>query len=93
MRWSLAESRPLRSLALGCRRCGSLLSMASRFTELVVDASDPGSLASFWMSVLEWELAGTDDDGVVIVEPSGRLPTVMFARVPGREDHEEPTPY
>ena len=56
--------------------------MASRFTELVVDASDPGSLASFWMSVLGWELAGTDDDGVVIVEPSGRLPTVMFARVP-----------
>jgi hypothetical protein len=59
-----------------------MLPMAARFTELVVDATDPGSLASFWMSVLGWELAGTDDDGVQIVELSGQLPTLMFAHVP-----------
>jgi predicted enzyme related to lactoylglutathione lyase len=56
--------------------------MAARFTELVVDASDPSSLASFWMAVLGWELAGTDDDGVQIIEPSGKLPTLMFVHVP-----------
>src|SRR6516165_11255870 len=56
--------------------------MTARFTELVIDVRDPESLASFWMSVLGWELAGTDDDGVQISDPSGQLPTLMFAHVP-----------
>ena len=56
--------------------------MAARLTELVIDARDPASLASFWMSALGWELAGTDEDGVEISDPSGRSPTFMFAHVP-----------
>ena len=56
--------------------------MAARLTELVIDANDPDALATFWTSVLGWEVASTDDEGVVIADPSGRLPTLMFARVP-----------
>jgi len=56
--------------------------MAARFTELVIDAQDPASLASFWMSVLRWALVGTDEDGVEIGDPSGLSPTFMFAHVP-----------
>jgi len=56
--------------------------MAARFTELVIDARDPESLAAFWMSVLGWEHAGTDDDSVQIRDPSGQSPTILFAYVP-----------
>ena len=67
----LAAERALRHhVAYGCT-----------LTELVVDARDLGSLASIWTSVLRWDLAGTDDDGVQIAEPAGRLPILMFTPV------------
>jgi len=74
--------RNWRSRSTSVERCGTLLGMAARFTELVIDARDPESVASFWMSVLGWEHAGTDDDGVQIRDPSGQSPTILFACVP-----------
>jgi hypothetical protein len=39
--------------------------MASKFTELVIDASDPKALAGFWCEVLGWRVVDADEsDGV-----------------------------
>ena len=61
--------------------------MASRFTELCIDCSDPSSLAQFWSDVLEWKVAEDDDDEdfVYIQDPDGSLPGILFAKVPERK--------
>ena len=62
--------------------------MASRFTELVVDAVDPDRLARFWMAVLGWQPTGKYNGsvefvGVVeIADPSGSRPSLVFVPVP-----------
>ena len=65
--------------------------MTSKFTELAIDCADPGSLARFWCSVLDYEVQDEDDGIVTIgspVVPDGRdrrgpvPPTLTFARVP-----------
>ena len=57
--------------------------MASRFTELVVDAGDPPKLAEFWMAVLGWQPTGRYGDTVVeIADPGGVGPTLTFVPVP-----------
>ncbi len=65
--------------------------MASRITELVVDARDPAALAAWWAEVLGYEVVGTEDDGAVEIGPPGQgpkgaVPTLLFAPV------AEPTP-
>lgn len=65
--------------------------MTSRFTELGIDCADPGSLARFWCSVLDYEVQD-EDDGVITIGaapvPEGMNghgpvpPTLTFARVP-----------
>jgi hypothetical protein len=56
--------------------------MGARFTELCIDAHDPHALADFWSAVLGWPRIGEDDDNVVeIGDPSGSLPTLVFAPV------------
>ena len=40
--------------------------MASKFTELAIDCADPGSLARFWCSVLDYEVQD-EDDGIVTI--------------------------
>ena len=65
--------------------------MASKFTELAIDCADPGGLARFWCSVLDYEVQG-DDDGVITIgspavpEGKNRLgpvpPVLTFAHVP-----------
>ena len=64
--------------------------MASKFTELAIDCADPGGLARFWCSVLDYEVRD-EEDGVVTIGsplvPEGRNrpgpvpPTLTFARV------------
>jgi hypothetical protein len=68
----------------GRRRLGKYArGMSARFTELVVDALDPSALSEFWSAVLGWPATGADEDGdVEIADPSGALPTLLFARVP-----------
>ena len=65
--------------------------MTSKFTELAIDCADPGGLARFWCSVLDYEVQGEDDGIVTIgspVAPGGKNrlgpvpPTLTFAHVP-----------
>jgi predicted enzyme related to lactoylglutathione lyase len=54
--------------------------MAAKFTELVVDANDPSALAEFWSAVLGWPAHVDQDGDVVIADPSGSQPTILFNR-------------
>jgi hypothetical protein len=65
--------------------------MTSKFTELAIDCADPGGLARFWCSVLDYEVQGEDDGTVTIgspIVPEGKNhpgpvpPTLTFAHVP-----------
>ena len=56
--------------------------MASRWTELCVDCSDPERLSRFWCEVLGWREVGRDDEVIEIGAASGAQPTLTFVRVP-----------
>jgi hypothetical protein len=65
--------------------------VTSKFTELAIDCADPGGLARFWCSVLDYEVQDEDDGLVTIGSPmapegKNRLgpvpPMLTFARVP-----------
>jgi hypothetical protein len=65
--------------------------VTSRFTELAIDCADPGGLARFWCSVLDYEVQAEDDGIVTIGWPGGPdgknrpgpvPPTLTFAHVP-----------
>ena len=63
--------------------------MACRFTELVVDCRDPGSLAAFWAAVLDYRVLSQEEDEVEIGPEAGfggPAPTLVFGRV------TDPTP-
>ena len=55
--------------------------MACRFSELIVDARDPGALARFWEQVLGWRFDG-DDDLPVLIPPDPAIPLIVFVPVP-----------
>ena len=55
--------------------------MGAIFTELIIDAADPHTLASFWSSVLDWPRLEVDGDVVEIGDASGTLPTLVFVPV------------
>jgi hypothetical protein len=65
--------------------------MTSKFTELAIDSADPGGLARFWCSVLDYEVQDEDDGVVAIGSPKvpegknrlGPVPPILtFAQVP-----------
>jgi len=56
--------------------------MASTFTELIVDATDPRGLADFWCAVLGWNVTEDDEEGVEIAAAAGALPKIVFVPVP-----------
>ncbi|MBA3628756.1 MAG: VOC family protein [Actinobacteria bacterium] len=56
--------------------------MTSRFTELVVDCSDPGRLAEFWGAVFDYKSIKEGDNGIFIEGPEGSGPGLLFLRVP-----------
>jgi predicted enzyme related to lactoylglutathione lyase len=56
--------------------------MASRFTELIIDASDPRALANFWCAVLGWQVTEDDEEGVEISGAKDVRPTIVFVPVP-----------
>ena len=56
--------------------------MASKFTELAIDATEPEKLAEFWCAVLGYEVLDSESGVVEIGDPSGTLPTLVFAPVP-----------
>ena len=61
--------------------------MAVRLTEIIIDCSDPASLAEFWCGVLGYVVTDTDD-GLVEVRPAGTeaatspVPSLLFIAVP-----------
>jgi predicted enzyme related to lactoylglutathione lyase len=56
--------------------------MASRFTELCVDCSDPRRVAEFWRDVLVWELTADDDGDYYIESADKSAPQILFTKVP-----------
>jgi hypothetical protein len=56
--------------------------MACRFTELIVDSSDPEPIARWWAEVLGYEVTEVQTDVVEIAGPPGSGPTLVFVRVP-----------
>ena len=56
--------------------------MASRFTELIVDAREPEGLARFWMAVLGWQPTGRYQGAVEIADPVTPGPSLTFVPVP-----------
>lgn len=56
--------------------------MGSRFTELVIDASDPERLARFWLAVLGWQPTGRYEGAVEIAASAGSGPSLTFVPVP-----------
>lgn len=56
--------------------------MASRFTELIVDAVDPERLAAFWAQVLGWERTGQYEGAVELAGPPGSGPSLVLLPVP-----------
>ena len=56
--------------------------MGSRFTELVIDASDPERLAQFWCAVLGWQPTGRYDGAVEIAAPERHGPSLTFVPMP-----------
>ena len=62
------------SATMGC--------VGAALTEIVVDAADPGGLASFWEQVLGWERTDEDETGVEISPPGGGRPKLVFVPVP-----------
>jgi hypothetical protein len=65
--------------------------MTSKFTELAIDCADPGGLAQFWCSVLDYQVQEENDEYVAIGSPMvpegkkrrGPVPPILtFAHVP-----------
>jgi catechol 2,3-dioxygenase-like lactoylglutathione lyase family enzyme len=58
--------------------------MASRFSELVIDCSDPQRLADFWCEVLGFAILDTED-GAIEIGPDdgfgGLQPTLIFSPI------------
>lgn len=59
--------------------------MASRISELVIDAADPDRLAAFWREVLGYVELGREDDGSIAIGPpnagfGGPQPILLLSR-------------
>jgi catechol 2,3-dioxygenase-like lactoylglutathione lyase family enzyme len=62
----------------------TLAGMASRISELVIDAADPDRLAAFWSNVLGYVELGREDDGSIEIGPpdvgfGGPQPTLVIS--------------
>jgi predicted enzyme related to lactoylglutathione lyase len=56
--------------------------MPSKFTELIVDSTDPNRLAEFWMAVFGWQPTGRYEGAIEIAVPPGSGPSLTFVPVP-----------
>jgi hypothetical protein len=56
--------------------------MASKFTELTIDCSDPHRVAAFWTEVLGYEVTDDEGDLVAIGDPDEASVALVFVRVP-----------
>jgi predicted enzyme related to lactoylglutathione lyase len=56
--------------------------MPSRFYTVVVDSSDPATLARFWAAVLDWQIIYEAADEVVLAKSEDTYPGLVFGLVP-----------
>jgi hypothetical protein len=56
--------------------------MPSRLYTIVVDSTDPASLARWWMQVLDYQVIFESDDEVVIAKDQSTYPGLIFVPVP-----------
>jgi hypothetical protein len=56
--------------------------MPSRLYAIVVDSTDPASLARWWMRVLDYQVIFESDDEVVIAKDQSTYPGLIFVPVP-----------
>ncbi len=56
--------------------------MTLEWEQVIVDASDPAALGRWWAAALEWVIVGDDPDEFEIRPSEGRLPGLLFVRVP-----------
>jgi hypothetical protein len=59
--------------------------MALAWEQLVVDASDPVELGTWWASALRWVIVNHDPEEFEIRPAPEQLPGLLFARVPERK--------
>lgn len=60
--------------------------MTVRWYSMVVDATDPTRLASFWAQALGWSIAYQEADEIAIEapdDPGDHVPAIVFVRVAG----------
>lgn len=55
--------------------------MTSRLACVVIDATDPTTLAEFWKEVLGWVVVEEYDTGVSLSAPGTQMPTLDILRV------------
>ena len=56
--------------------------MGSKFTELVIDCSDPHRVAAFWTEVLGYDVTDEEDELVAIADPNESSVMLVFVKVP-----------
>jgi hypothetical protein len=56
--------------------------VASKLTEVIVDAADPEKIAAFWMAALGYEKTGDHDGWVQIGDPDAPWVSLTFVPVP-----------
>jgi predicted enzyme related to lactoylglutathione lyase len=59
--------------------------MSARFWTVVIDCTDPATLARFWMNVLDWQIFHEADDEVVLVKNETTFPGIVFVTVPEKK--------
>ena len=55
---------------------------AIRFNEIVIDCSDPLTLAPFWAEALGYDIGELEEDVASIEHPTDEGPAICFQRVP-----------
>ncbi len=56
--------------------------MTSLVTSLTIDCGDPRAVAEFWCTALGYVVDEVDDEGAMIVDPTGRHWPILFLAVP-----------
>ncbi|MBN9393368.1 MAG: VOC family protein [Chloroflexi bacterium] len=56
--------------------------MASKVRTITVDCADPKRLADFWTAALNYQLKDIDEEGALIVDPTGEGTQILFLIVP-----------
>jgi predicted enzyme related to lactoylglutathione lyase len=54
--------------------------------DIVLDCSDPETLAEFWATALDYRVLGSADQYTVLVPNEGVKPPLVFQRVPERKN-------